>query len=84
MPDKKLAFLADSVTELTRRFDAMVEEDCATKDAEQTKISKAEAIKKIQGLTKAQLNQALNSDRTDPGIKKLVEKELDDRANRGL
>ena len=84
MDPKKVAFLADSVAELTKRFDAMIEEDCSAKDAERTKISKAEAIKKIQGLTKAQLYQAFNSDSTDPGIKKLVEKELDDRANRGL
>ena len=84
MDPKKIAFLAECVADLTKRFDAMVDEGCSAKDAEQQKISKAEAVKKIQALTKAQLYQALNSDRTDPGIKKLVEKELDDRANRGL
>ena len=33
MDPKKVAFLADSVADLTKRFDAMVEEDCSKKDA---------------------------------------------------
>ena len=81
---KKVAFLADAVMELTKRFNAMVEEDCAKKDAEQQKISKVEAIKKIQAQSKASLVAAFNNPSCDPGIKKLIEKELDDRANRGL
>ena len=84
MDPKKVAFLADSVADLTKRFDAMVEEDCSAKDAEQQKISKAEAIKKIQAQSKASLMAAFNNPGCDPGIKKLIEKELDDRANRGL
>ena len=84
MSTDKVAFLADAVAELEKRFDALDEEDCSAKDAEQQKISKAEAIKKIQAQSKASLTAALNNPSCDPGIKKLIEKELDDRANRGL
>ena len=84
MDPKKIAFLADCVADLTKRFDAMVDEGCSAKDAEQQKISKAEAIKKIQAQSKASLMAAFNNPGCDPGIKKLIEKELDDRANRGL
>ncbi len=34
MSSEKLAFLADCVADLTKRFDAMVDEDCSKKDAE--------------------------------------------------
>lgn len=49
----------------------------------QTKITKAAATEKVQAASKESLHKALNNPNTDPKIKKLIEKELDDRANRG-
>jgi hypothetical protein len=50
--------------------------------AEKTKTSKASATSKIQGMPSEKLHAALKTD-LDPGIRKLVEKELDERANSG-
>lgn len=46
-------------------------------------VSKSEAKSKIQGASKEALMKAYNSKDTDPAVRKMVEAELDDRANRG-
>ena len=45
--------------------------------------TKSEAEKKIQGAKKETLMHALKHPSTNPKIRKMIEKELDDRANRG-
>ena len=46
--------------------------------------TKEEATKKIQGASKQSLESAIKHPNTDPKIKKMIEKELDDRGSRGL
>jgi hypothetical protein len=48
-----------------------------------TKVSRNELRKKLEGLSKDQLTRSLNNKDVDATIKKEIERELDDRANRG-
>lgn len=49
----------------------------------QSKISIPALKAKLEAMSQANLMQALASASVDPAIKKYVERELDDRANRG-
>lgn len=62
--------LADDCFKLNKRMDA-------------ANTTKEAASAKIQSASKEQLHAALKNPNTDPKIKKMIEKELDDRASRG-
>ena len=48
-------------------------------------MTKTQEVKaKIQAAPKAALVSAFNNPATDPKVRKLIERELDDRANRGI
>lgn len=51
--------------------------------ARQSKISIPALKAKLEAMSQASLMQALASSSVDPVIKKYVERELDERANRG-
>ena len=52
-------------------------------DADKTKISKSEMTAKLEAMSADRLHAALKNSNIDAAIKKLIERELDDRANRG-
>lgn len=60
--------------------DGLAEMTAEGGDANTTKQA---AILKIQDASKERLLAALNHPNTDPAVKKLIERELDDRADRG-
>lgn len=48
-----------------------------------TTVSKTEALRKVQAASMVSLRAALSAPGTDPKVRVLIERELDDRANRG-
>lgn len=72
----KLKIAAGRIDSLSRRMDALTS---SRKDA-----TKSDVMKKIQSASKEALHTALRHLNTDPQVKKLIEKELDERANRGV
>lgn len=55
----------------------------ASGGADKTKIGKDALKSKLEGMSHEKLSGSLKNKDVDPAIKKLIEKELDDRANRG-
>lgn len=53
------------------------------KSEEKTTISRSALREKLQAATKEKLQAALNNKSTDPKVRAEIERELDDRANRG-
>lgn len=52
-------------------------------NSEKTKTSASALKDKLSGMSKDKLHASLKNPNVDPAIKKYIEKELDDRANRG-
>lgn len=74
----------DAVDCLDKRADALKARMDTRADADdKTKISKSALITKLESSTMSMLESAWRNANTDPTIKKLIEKEMDSRANRG-
>lgn len=77
--------LADGVAQLAERMDSLTKRaDAVFGDAdEKSKISLRELRIKLSGMSREKLFANLKNPDVDPKIKKEIENELDDRANRG-